>query len=136
MAYFAMSKLALKWSVSKPATSRYPFTPRTPLARSRGRLEFTKDNCVYCNICAKKCPTGALLINRAQKKWAIDRLRCITCGYCVEACPTDAITHGHGFEQASYNTSTLIYRKEDMLAPVPPGAKPPVVAPVASGGGH
>ena len=35
----------------------------------------------------------------------------------MEACPTDAITHGHGFEVASYNTSTLIYTKEDMLAP-------------------
>jgi NADH-quinone oxidoreductase subunit I len=35
----------------------------------------------------------------------------------VEACPTDAITHGHGFELASLNATTLIYRKEDMLAP-------------------
>src|ERR1035441_1824183 len=53
---------------------------------------------------------------------------CIFCGYCVEACPTDAITHGHGFEAASYNTSTLVKRKEDMLAPVPAGARPPVIA--------
>jgi len=30
---------------------------------------------------------------------------------------------------ASYNTSTLIKRKEDMLAPVPAGAMPPVVEP-------
>ncbi|MCX6638267.1 MAG: NADH-quinone oxidoreductase subunit I, partial [Acidobacteria bacterium] len=32
-----------------------------------------------------------------------------------EACPTDAITHGHGFELASYNTCTLIYSKEQLL---------------------
>lgn len=51
----------------------------------------------------------------------IDYSRCIFCGYCVEACPTDAITHGHGFELASYNTSTLIYRKEKLLAPLPAG---------------
>jgi len=80
MGYFEMSKLALKWALTKPPTTRYPFEPRIPIAGSRGQLVFTKDNCVYCTVCAKKCPTGALLVNRAQKKWAIDRLRCINCG--------------------------------------------------------
>jgi NADH-quinone oxidoreductase subunit I len=37
----------------------------------------------------------------------------------VEACPTDAITHGHGFELATFNASNLVYRKEQMLAPAP-----------------
>jgi NADH-quinone oxidoreductase subunit I len=37
----------------------------------------------------------------------------------VEACPTDAITHGHGFELASFNASNLIYRKEQLLAITP-----------------
>ncbi len=41
---------------------------------------------------------------RYAKVYNIDYNRCIFCGYCVEACPTDAITHGHGFEIASYNT--------------------------------
>ena len=98
MGYFEMSKLALKWALTKPPTTRYPFEPRKPIAGSRGQLVFTKDNCVYCTVCAKKCPTGALLVNRAQTKWAIDRLRCITCGYCVEACPKKSLemTTGHG----------------------------------------
>src|ERR1035441_6575183 len=94
MAYFEMSRLALKWALTKPPTSRYPFEPRRALAGSRGRLIFTKDNCVYCTVCAKKCPTGALVVNRAQKKWAIDRLLCITCGYCVEACPKKYLALG------------------------------------------
>jgi len=42
------------------------------------------------------------------------------------ACPTDAITHGHGFEIASYNTSTLIYRKERMLVQIPAAGAFPV----------
>ena len=70
---------------------------------------------------------------RYAKVYNIDYNRCIFCGYCVEACPTDAITHGHGFEIASYNTSTLIYRKEQMLAPIPAGAHFPLKAePVTS----
>ena len=98
MSYFGMSKLALKWALTKPPTTRYPFEPRSPIANSRGQLIFTKDNCIYCNICAKKCPADALFVNRAQKKWAIDRLRCVTCGYCVEVCPKKCLTmvEGHG----------------------------------------
>jgi formate hydrogenlyase subunit 6/NADH:ubiquinone oxidoreductase subunit I len=98
MGYFEMSKLALKWALMKPPTTRYPFEPRNPIVGSRGQLVFTKDNCVYCTVCAKKCPTGALLVNRAQKKWAIDRLRCISCGYCVEICPKEslALATDHG----------------------------------------
>lgn len=91
MAYFEMTKLALKWALTKPPTSRYPFEPRRVISKTRGQLVFTKDTCVYCTICAKKCPTGALIVNRAQKKWGIDRLACITCGYCVEACPKKSL---------------------------------------------
>ena len=91
MAYFEMSSLALKWVLSKPATSRYPFEPRRALAGSRGTLVFSKETCVYCTVCAKKCPTGALVVNRALKRWTIDRLLCITCGYCVDACPKKAL---------------------------------------------
>ena len=56
---------------------------------------------------------------RYAKVYNIDYNRCIFCGYCVEACPTDAITHGHGFELATFNASNLVYRKEQMLAPRP-----------------
>ncbi len=98
MAYFEMTRLALKWALTTPPTTRYPFEPRQALPLSRGRLTFTRDNCVYCTVCAKKCPTGALTVNRVQKKWGIDRLRCITCGYCVEACPKKSLELGtdHG----------------------------------------
>src|SRR5213595_1350223 len=97
------------------------------------------EKCVACFLCAAACPSNCIYIEAAENTdkvrisggeryasiYNIDYNRCIFCGYCVEACPTDAITHGHGFEVASYNTATLVMRKEDMLVPMPPGAKPP-----------
>jgi ech hydrogenase subunit F len=77
--------------MSKPVTTRYPFEPRRVIHGSRGRLDFARETCVFCTVCAKKCPTGALRVNRAQKRWTIDRLLCISCGFCVEACPKKSL---------------------------------------------
>ncbi len=98
MAYFTMSSLALKWAFRKPVTRRYPFEPRRPLTGSRGQLVFDKATCVFCGICAKKCPPRAIVVTRAKKEWAIDRLLCINCGACVEACPKKslALSTSHG----------------------------------------
>ena len=108
------------------------------------------EKCVACFLCAAACPANCIYIEAAEntekvrisggeryaKVYNIDYNRCIFCGFCVEACPTDAITHGHGFEVASYNTSTLVKTKEDMLAPIPPGAHPPTIRQEAEASGH
>ena len=100
------------------------------------------EKCVACFLCAAACPADCIYIEAAEntdtlrisggeryaKVYNIDYSRCIFFGYCVEACPTDAITHGHAFENASYNTLALIIRKEQMLAPIPEGAHFPLKA--------
>ena len=128
-------------------TISYPEQTRNYSERFRGTHILTVRNdgslkCVACYMCATICPAECIYIEAAEntqelrisggeryaKVYNIDYNRCIFCGYCVEACPTDAITHGHGFEIASYNTSTLIYRKEQMLVPIPAGAHFPLKA--------
>jgi len=134
-------------------TDLYPDAPPVLEERFRGVHVLQRDpngmeKCVACFLCAAACPSNCIYIEaeentdrerisggeRYARVYNIDYNRCIFCGYCVEACPTDAITHGHGFEAASYNTSTLVKRKEDMLVAVPEGARPPAIedAPAAS----
>ena len=138
-------------------TEDYPDSPPKFQERYRGAHVLQRDEnglekCVACFLCAAACPADCIYIEAAEntdqlrisggeryaKVYNIDYNRCIFCGFCVEACPTDAITHGHGFELASYDTSTLIRRKEQMLAPLPAGAHFPYKAEAAadSGGGH
>jgi NADH-quinone oxidoreductase subunit I len=107
--------------------------------RFRGKHQLQRDEnglekCVACFLCAAACPSNCIYIEAAEntaeqrissaeryaKVYNIDYNRCIFCGYCVEACPTDAITHGHGFELASLNATTLVMRKEDLLVPTKP----------------
>jgi NADH-quinone oxidoreductase subunit I len=125
-------------------TEDYPDTPPKFQERYRGVHVLQRDQnglekCVACFLCSAACPVNCIYIEAAENTsenrisgserfasvYNIDYSRCIFCGYCVEACPTDAITHGHGFEIASYSTSTLVYRKEQLLAPIPPGAQNP-----------
>src|SRR5246500_4450648 len=147
--------VTFKEMMSPTVTENYPDEPAKLQERYRGAHVLQRDEnglekCVACFLCAAACPANCIYIEAAEnteqerfsggeryaRVYNIDYNRCIFCGYCVEACPTDAITHGHGFEIASYNTSTLIYRKENMLVQIPVGAKPPVIEPVHASGGH
>lgn len=92
MSYFGMAKLTLRSALRRPATRGYPLEARRIIPDSRGLLVFAKANCVFCSVCRKKCPTGAIGVHRNQKKWTIDRLRCISCGYCVESCPKHCLS--------------------------------------------
>ncbi len=106
--------------------------------RFRGQHVLQRDEnglekCVACFLCAAACPANCIYIEAAEntaeqrissaeryaKVYNIDYNRCIFCGYCVEACPTDAITHGHGFELASLNATSLVMRKEQLLTAMP-----------------
>ncbi|MCL4852146.1 MAG: NADH-quinone oxidoreductase subunit NuoI [Bryobacteraceae bacterium] len=149
--------VTLKEMMSPTITEDYPDVPPKFQERYRGvhvlqRDENGLEKCVACFLCSANCPSDCIYIEAAEntdslrisggeryaRVYNIDYSRCIFCGYCVEACPTDAITHGHGFEIASYDTSTLIWRKEQLLAPAPSretqtainlpssGARPPV----------
>ncbi|MGI8742755.1 MAG: NADH-quinone oxidoreductase subunit NuoI [Bryobacteraceae bacterium] len=137
--------VTFKEMMNPTVTEDYPDAAPKFQERYRGvhvlqRDENGLEKCVACFLCAAACPADCIYIEAAENTdtkrisggeryasvYNIDYNRCIFCGYCVEACPTDAITHGHGFEIASYNTSTLIYRKEQMLAPIPEGAHFPL----------
>ncbi|WP_031495713.1 NADH-quinone oxidoreductase subunit NuoI [Bryobacter aggregatus] len=147
--------VTIKEMLQPTVTENYPDAPAVLQERYRGvhvlqRDENGLEKCVGCFLCAAACPANCIYIEAAENTaegrisggeryasvYNIDYSRCIFCGYCVEACPTDAITHGHDFEIASYNTSTLVYRKEQLLTPLPANFKPLVVKEEASTGGH
>ena len=139
-------RVTFKSMFEKTVTENYPAEPVHFQPRYRGihvlhRDEGGLEKCVGCFLCAAACPANCIYIEAAEnteekrisageryaKVYNIDYSRCIFCGYCVEACPTDAITHGHGFELATYDINSLVYRKEQMLESdkgvLPAGAK-------------
>jgi NADH-quinone oxidoreductase subunit I len=63
----------------------------TIFAREDGKPVYDSNKCVYCTLCAKKCPAGALTVDRANKTWTLDEDKCVSCGTCAEVCPKNAI---------------------------------------------
>jgi len=82
-----MFGLVIKSLFKKSACDMYPVKKPEFYDQSRGRLAIEESKCILCSICARKCPTGAITVDRNKQLWSIDHGKCILCERCVEACP-------------------------------------------------
>ncbi len=87
-----MLKVILKNLFSSPATRLYPTVEREPYERTRGRIYCDETSCIYCSLCAKKCPADAITVDRTNSTWELNAYRCIICGECAAVCPKKCIT--------------------------------------------
>jgi formate hydrogenlyase subunit 6/NADH:ubiquinone oxidoreductase subunit I len=83
--------------VRKPFTVRYPFVARPAPERTRGSLEWDREKCNGCMLCAKDCPADAIqvtVVDRAAKKFRFSYRtdRCVYCGQCVISCRPGALS--------------------------------------------
>jgi len=75
----------------RPRTRMYPVEVRQPPMGARGHIEFDMEKCIFCSLCAKRCPADAITVDRKGKTLTFAPLRCIVCEACMEGCAKDAI---------------------------------------------
>ena len=136
MSVFSFSKTVLHNLFSKPATRMYPQVPRVYPERTRGQISININDCIFCGICSKKCPTGAIAVTRETKTWAIKRFGCIQCGECVGVCPKKCLTMLQAYSTPNATKTVEEYAQIITTAPgepprpIPQSAKPAAPASV------
>jgi len=83
----SFSKILLKSLFRKPATVAYPKAPLIPVQALRGHMLVDIEECIFCGMCQRKCPTGAIIVSKTDRSWTIARFQCIQCNCCAEVCP-------------------------------------------------
>jgi ech hydrogenase subunit F len=88
---FKMTPLLLRNLLGPRATRPYPRVGRPALEGTRGRLLIRMEDCLFCALCALKCPSQCLTVDKQQATWRYDPFICVYCGICVEACPAHCL---------------------------------------------
>ena len=123
--------VVLKNFFSKPATRNYPFVKRAPYDKQKGHIGIDVDTCIFCGMCGRKCPVGAIKVDRAQRSWSIDRFKCIMCGACSESCPKKCLDIASEYTAPANVKSSDTFIGKPAPAPAPkappaPDTQPPV----------
>jgi len=80
----------LKWFKHEYEAHIFDRTCDAGVCQSLRVFKIDVDKCTGCTICAKKCPTDAILGSRKTAHFIIDD-KCIGCGTCVDVCKFDAV---------------------------------------------
>jgi len=86
-----MCHMVVKSLFKKSACHMYPVKPATFYKRTRGHIAIEPTKCILCTLCEKKCPTGAIRVDRNARKWEIDYFKCILCNNCIENCKPNCL---------------------------------------------
>ena len=88
---FKMTPNVIRNLFHKKATRRYPRVIRPAFENVRGALFNDVAKCTFCGICAIKCPSQCISVDKKAGLWIYDLFACVFCGICVEVCPAESL---------------------------------------------
>ncbi len=49
------------------------------------------EKCLFCGICERTCPIGAITVDKKEKRFSLNEGMCIGCGVCTTVCKQEAL---------------------------------------------
>lgn len=83
--------------------------------------------CIFCGMCERNCPAGAITVDRRSRTWRINLEACVNCGTCIDNCPRKCLSLGC---YLGNRTEVTVHGKMPMRKAAPKPVAP--VAPVAA----
>ncbi|MDR1185428.1 MAG: 4Fe-4S binding protein [Coriobacteriales bacterium] len=123
MGSFVLARMSFRNLFKKPATRLYPVVASVVTPMTKGHIVNDIEACILCGICAKKCPSLALAVDRAAGTWIIDPYACIQCYTCVRTCPKDSLTMLAQYTPASVTMASQTLVKPEAEAETEVGAE-------------
>ena len=110
---FKMTPNVLKNLLSPKATRRYPHEVRTPFENVRGELYNDIENCTFCGVCAVKCPSQCITVDKKAATWTCDAFACVFCGMCVDVCQGKCLHQKHIYRMPALAREVIFMQDKD-----------------------
>jgi formate hydrogenlyase subunit 6/NADH:ubiquinone oxidoreductase subunit I len=117
-----LAKMSLRNLFTKPVTKRYPTAPVVFPTGSKGVITNHFEDCILCSICAVKCPSDAITVDKPAGTWTIDPFACVQCFSCVRACPKKCLQMEAALPATALTKEPVVMQKpatEPDQAPAP-----------------
>ena len=109
MGGFKLGKMTFGSLFKKPETVLYPVQKKEPPRGLKGHVVVDVDTCILCSLCQKRCPCGAIEVDKKARKWTIDHFRCVQCTSCVYECPKGSLTMEPTYAAVSRSKSVHVF---------------------------
>jgi ech hydrogenase subunit F len=110
---FKMTRNIVRNFVTRRATRPYPCEVRTPFERTRGAIHNDIEQCTFCSVCAVKCPSQCITVDRERLTWTCDPFACVYCGICEGVCPEKCLKQEEESPVSTGEPRKIVFRGKE-----------------------
>ncbi|MEZ4526407.1 MAG: 4Fe-4S binding protein [Desulfobacterales bacterium] len=109
---FNMTPNLIRNFLAERATRRHPFDVRPPFPGARGEIENSLETCIFCGVCAMKCPSQCLSVDKKAQTWEWNPFACVYCSICAESCPKQSLHQKTAYRKPVTEKATVCMKGE------------------------